>query len=124
MTRRVSIFIITAAPSTYSLRTPKWIWVRLHLAAWLCYLLNVVPVVQLEALAVLANLTLSNELHQIMVERYQCVPFFVNLSAADNRLISVFATIALGNLARSEEYRYDNDCVCVSRVMCSIQFLI
>lgn len=62
-------------------------------------------IVQLEALAALTNLTNSFEVSKEMVYRYKCIPFFMDLIASNKLKHSQFATIAIGNLARVEDYR-------------------
>lgn len=62
-------------------------------------------VVQLEALAAMANLTLSLEVAEDMVVRNKCIPFFIELVASNKLKHSQFATIALSNLARRESFR-------------------
>lgn len=62
-------------------------------------------VVQLEALAAMANLTLSLEVCEDMVVRNKCIPFFIDLVASNKMKHSQFATIALSNLARRETFR-------------------
>lgn len=61
--------------------------------------------VQLEALAAMANLTLSLEVSEDMVSRYKCIPFFIDLVASSKLKHAQFASIALGNLARKENFR-------------------
>jgi hypothetical protein len=63
------------------------------------------PVVQLEALAAMANLTLSLDVSEDMVVRHKCIPFFIDLVASNKMKHSQFATIALSNLARRESFR-------------------
>lgn len=64
------------------------------------------PVVQLEALAAMANLTLSYSVTAEMVSTHSCVPLFINLvSASKMSKHAQFASIALGNIARSEAHR-------------------
>lgn len=60
---------------------------------------------QLEALATMANLTLSDEVAAEMVKIYKCIPFFINIISSSKLKHSQFATIALGNLARKESFR-------------------
>ncbi len=62
-------------------------------------------VVQLEVLAAMANLTLSQEVSDIMVSRHKCIPFFIDLVASNKLKHSQFAAIAMANLARKEIYR-------------------
>lgn len=62
-------------------------------------------VVQLEALAALTNLTLSEEVCDVMVSTYGCIPFFLGLAASSKLKHSQFATIAVGNIAKVEKYR-------------------
>jgi hypothetical protein len=63
------------------------------------------PVVQLEALAAMANLTLSLEVSEEMVVRNKCIPFFISLVASNKMKHSQFAAIAVSNLARRESFR-------------------
>jgi hypothetical protein len=62
-------------------------------------------IVQLEALAALTNLTNSFEVSKDMVYRFKCLPFFMDLIASNKLKHSQFATIAVGNLARTDDYR-------------------
>lgn len=62
-------------------------------------------VVQLEALAAMANLTLSVIVSEEMVRRFKCIPFFIDLVASNKMKHAQFAAIALSNLARKESYR-------------------
>lgn len=66
---------------------------------------NMEFVVQLEALAALTNLTLSLSVCEVMVKEYHCIPFFLNLVSSTKIKHSQFSCIAVGNLARVEEYR-------------------
>lgn len=66
---------------------------------------DMAPVVQLEALAAMANLSLSMDVAEDMVVRHKCVPFFVELVVSNKLKHSQFAAIALSNLARKETYR-------------------
>jgi hypothetical protein len=64
------------------------------------------PVVQLEALAAMANLTLSYQVTLEMVSVYGCIPLFINLvSTSKIAKLAQFASIALGNIARTEAHR-------------------
>jgi hypothetical protein len=62
-------------------------------------------VVQLEALAAMANLTLSMEVADEMVSRYKCIPFFIDLVSSNKLKHAQFSAIALSNLARKESFR-------------------
>lgn len=63
------------------------------------------PIVQLENLAALANLTLSMEVAEDMVQRNKCIPFFVDLVSSNQIKHAQFAAIALANIARKEIFR-------------------
>lgn len=63
------------------------------------------PIVQLENLAALANLTLSMDVTEDMVHRNKCIPFFVDLVASNQIKHAQFAAIALANIARKEQFR-------------------
>lgn len=63
------------------------------------------PVVQLETLAALANLTLSMDVAEEMVTRFKCIPFFMELTASNKLKHAQFACIAVSNLARKENIR-------------------
>jgi len=63
---------------------------------------------QLEALAALANLTLSPRIANELAKQADCIPFFMELvqtQAQAKTMHCVFACIALGNLARNEVFR-------------------
>ena len=60
---------------------------------------------QLEALAALANLTLSPRVAESMAKQPECIPFFMRLVRSNQTMHSVFSCIALGNLARHEGFR-------------------
>jgi hypothetical protein len=63
------------------------------------------PIVQLENLAALANMTLCFEVADDMAQRNKCISFFVDLVASNQLKHAQFAAIALANLARKEIYR-------------------
>jgi hypothetical protein len=48
------------------------------------------------------NLTLSYEVADDMVNRYKCIPFFLNLTSGTQLKHAQFSAIAIGNLARKE----------------------
>jgi hypothetical protein len=48
------------------------------------------------------NLTLSYEVADDMVNRYKCIPFFLNLTSGTQLKHAQFSAIAVGNLARKE----------------------
>ena len=62
-------------------------------------------VVQLESLACLANLTLSDTIALDMVNRFKCIPFLISLISSNKMLHSRFSSIALSNLTRTEYLR-------------------
>lgn len=62
-------------------------------------------IVQLEVLAAMANLTLSEDVSEDMVMRYKCIPFFIDLILSNKLKHSQFACIAIGNLSRKEYFR-------------------
>ena len=66
---------------------------------------DMIPWVQTEALAALTNLTISHEVSEDMVYKYDCIQFFTKLAADPFTLKVKFASIALANLAREEKYR-------------------
>eukprot|EP00605_Chrysophyceae_sp_TOSAG23-4_P000788 GSChrysophyteH1.ASY1.ANO1.877.1 assembled CDS len=61
--------------------------------------------VQLEALAALANLSLSKEVCEAMVIKHKCIPFFLQIIVSTKVKHSHFALVSLGNISRMEEYR-------------------
>jgi len=61
--------------------------------------------VQLETLAAVANLTLSSEICEEMVDRHKCIPFFIDLVISNKLKHAQFACIALANLAYKESFR-------------------
>lgn len=63
------------------------------------------PVVQLEVLAAVVNLTLSDKLSHEIVNKYKGLHFFLKLMTSSSAKHCHFATIAIGNLVRFEEYR-------------------
>lgn len=63
------------------------------------------PMAQLEALAALANLTLSPHIANEMAKHLNCIPFFMNLVKSNQTMHCVFSCIAIGNLARKEGLR-------------------
>jgi len=63
------------------------------------------PLVQLEAIAALANLTLSNEVAEAMVRQYNCIPLFMQLVNGHLPTHGLFALICIGNLSRREIFR-------------------
>jgi hypothetical protein len=62
-------------------------------------------VVQLEMLAALTNLTLSLDVSQAMLQDFNAAAFFLNLVDSNDIKHSQFASIAVGNLARTESFR-------------------
>ena len=63
------------------------------------------PVVQLEVLAAIVNLTLSDEVSKDIVTKFKGLHFFLKLATSSSSKHSHFATIAIGNLVRIEENR-------------------
>ena len=61
--------------------------------------------VQLEALAALANLSLSVEVCGAMVTKHKCIPFFLQIIVSNKIKHSHFALVSLGNISRIEKYR-------------------
>jgi hypothetical protein len=64
-------------------------------------------VVQLEMLAALTNLTLSIEVSKSMLKDFNAAAFFLNLVDSNDMKHSQFASIAIGNLARVENFRQE-----------------
>lgn len=62
--------------------------------------------VQLETLAVLANLTLSDSVATEMVKVYKIIPFFIGLILSTKPFHSKFSCVALSNLTRTDDFRY------------------
>ena len=62
-------------------------------------------VVQLEMLAAITNLTLSISISQDMLVEFNAVAFFLNIVASNDIKHSQFSSIAVGNLARIENFR-------------------
>jgi len=62
-------------------------------------------VVQLEVLAAVVNLTLSDHLSKEIVTKYKGIHFFLKMITSSSAKHCHFATIAIGNLVRFEENR-------------------
>ena len=75
-------------------------------------------VCQLEALAALANITLSGNVAESIARQFNCIPFLLNLINSPQAKHSLFALICLCNLTRREMFR--------ERIRCSngIQTLV
>jgi hypothetical protein len=62
-------------------------------------------IAQLESLACMANLTLSETVVADMVKTFKCIPFFLNIISSNKLKHSQFASIALANIAKKEIFR-------------------
>ena len=60
--------------------------------------------VQLEALATLANLSLSHHVTRYMVKHHNAIAFFLELARSNRTRHSDFATVALGNICRYPDF--------------------
>ena len=67
-------------------------------------------IVQLEALAALSNMTLSDTVAENMVRQFNCIPFFMGLINGHKSKHSLFALICVGNLTRRETFREQIRC--------------
>ena len=68
------------------------------------------PLVQLEAIAFLANMSLSDDVAETMVRKYNCIPFVTSIVNGHNASHSLFALICLANLTRREVFREQIRC--------------
>ena len=68
------------------------------------------PLVQLETLAALANLTLSDTVAEAMVRQFNCIPLFMHLVNSHRPKHGLFALICIGNLTRREMFREQIRC--------------
>jgi hypothetical protein len=74
------------------------LYLSLALSVYLCLALSLLTDCSLAQV----NLTLSYEVADDMVNRYKCIPFFLNLTSGTHLKHAQFSAIAIGNLARKE----------------------
>ena len=63
--------------------------------------------VQLEALATLANLSISSRVSEDLVRKHDCIPFFVKLIKSNDKKLGLISLVCVGNLAKREKFRND-----------------